>query len=447
MADILTNWTMAMRPTYQDQLNAAQNTVRGTYADYALRDEIIKNILAAKNAYGAANGDMQKQTAAHEDANVWRDYARKNNVDISALDNMNANQADAYYKTLQADARQKFLYRDTPQQFEARAKDKYLRQGMSEKDAIKAAHYDTVPYRADYMAEARHYLGDKGITNNAINTDVGMQLLNLMYGVDPQSVTLPTALLGHPADNLKFDQQLQKMRTVGDIQSGQSAQNYNQNKDLLNTRGEWQRVFNNDNHNYRMEEATHGANLDMQTMREKIASMSEAQRQEWAYLDNILEERYGISNPQDRLALLFQVKFGGGQNGKKQTQEKPLTESQKNLLGELQLNSKKLLQRDIDIREFEDFVAKNSGKLNDDEDIMQEIYNLKTLNEWWQNYNYGGKPGAGKTFENTIKQAKVILEDRNKDIQELAKKYGLWDYLKQYEKKDVNAPQNARLEK
>lgn len=299
------------QPTYEDQLRAEQDIINN-YGGFQNALTVARNIADAKAAYANAAGDMQKQTSANESANIWREYAKKNGIDTSNIDNMNANQANAYVKTLENEARQKYLYRDTPEQMNAKAIQNYLKQGIKEKDAIRMAYYDTLPYAAQYAAEGKMLFGDRGTTNNAVNTNYGVPLMMLLSDTAPEVAQIAAATNALPKDNWTADQKIRQMFTAGDIASGQSAQQYNQNLGLLGARIAGQRQLQGDAHNYKMDEMALSANLDMQALQNRISAMSAAERERYNYLDTALKDNFGITDPQLRAMLIFG--FNGGQN-------------------------------------------------------------------------------------------------------------------------------------
>ncbi len=403
-----------------------------------------QDLYEQKKAYEAAAqgdaGNAQRVASAAAGQSI-RNQLNKLGVDTSNADKLNAAGYAPIVEGAKRDLLSQIYSMPSSDEVYSSLYESKLRQGMGKRKAMEQAVAETEPYAAKLDRMTKIAMGQLGTENGVVNNN---GFTSALLSANPNEALLRYAsFYATPKDQWQVDQKIRQLRTAGDIASNQSTQNYAQQLGLIDKRGQWGQS------NMRLESDL-GAEQDarrfaysQQAADNELARTIKGREAEFITTYNSLKGLFGEDMAKE-LALASIMNTGKGDNNKA---GKPLTASEEKLVGELQLNSKKLLQGDIDIREFEDFVDKNSVKLSKDQNIMQEIYNLKTLNEWWQNYNYGGKHGAGKTFENTIKQAKVILEDRNKDIQELAKKYGLWDYLKQYEKKDVNAPQNARLEK
>lgn len=232
---------------------------------------LAKQIAGLKMNYDAAKaaGDAAGMAKAHAGAEALRSEAGRYGVDISRL---GANDStEAYNALIQTDIAKgvsDMANMLSPQEHYAKKFNEYKAQGVSNGRAREMALNDTEAYEGQRQRELVNALSRYGYNDRGEINRYGMQIANLLFNQNPQSVGLIDQWGITPRDQWRFDKNMEVM----DKQYGQKL-DYGQHQ------YEWTKDLNNDKFNMQkwVTEYNGNMNLALQKMQQEFqkASMDE----------------------------------------------------------------------------------------------------------------------------------------------------------------------------
>lgn len=216
--------------------------------DYANAIEKYKN----DYAWASAHGDQDGMKAASEKAAYLRQQAPSLGINPKDLgENLDLTQMQAQGQVQRMSLLNRVLNNTpTPDEYYQQQFNKYRDSGVSTRNARALARDDAANYQAHYMADMARSFYATGLTpENAVN-QTGAQILQLMRGVDPDSIALPNAYFAKPVNDYTYLRGEQARDAALARQKNWGAYNEGLQKDMLNAKTDSQSRILGEQFNY-----------------------------------------------------------------------------------------------------------------------------------------------------------------------------------------------------
>ena len=216
--------------------------------DYANAIEKYKN----DYAWASAHGDQDGMKAASEKAAYLRQQAPSLGINPKDLgENLDLAQMQAQGQVQRMSLLNRVLNNTpTPDEYYQQQFNKYRDSGVSTRNARALARDDAANYQAHYMADMARSFYATGLTpENAVN-QTGAQILQLMRGVDSDSIALPNAYFAKPVNDYTYIRGEQARDAALARQKNWGAYNEGLQKDMLNAKTDSQSRILGEQFNY-----------------------------------------------------------------------------------------------------------------------------------------------------------------------------------------------------
>lgn len=187
----------------------AAGAALGSLRDNIIADRWGRAITQEKQNYATAQaaGDMAGMKAAHESADILRQAAQQQGINLDAYDaGQTLAQSKAASHAAALAAYTQLFGKDsvTPDQYYAQQYNNLRSQGAPRRIAQRLAGERAEQYQADWMADRSLAAYNFGLSNdNAIN-QYGAQVMDAMRGVDPTSIGLLNAYFAKPVNEYTY---------------------------------------------------------------------------------------------------------------------------------------------------------------------------------------------------------------------------------------------------
>lgn len=187
----------------------AAGAALGSLRDNIIADRWGRAITQEKQNYATAQavGDTAGMKAAHESADILRQAAQQQGINLDAYDaGQTLAQSKAASHAAALAAYTQLFGKDsvTPDQYYAQQYNDLRSQGAPRRIAQRLAGERAEQYQADWMADRSLAAYNFGLSNdNAIN-QYGAQVMDAMRGVDPASIGLLNAYFAKPVNEYTY---------------------------------------------------------------------------------------------------------------------------------------------------------------------------------------------------------------------------------------------------